>query len=438
MEDYKSTAVARAELPDGIAVFCRYDDLIELTELKPNPGNPNMHPDSQLDLLGEIIRKTGWRAPITISKRSGLITKGHGRRQAAMKAGLKWAPVEYQDYASEEEEHADLIADNRIAELAEMDSDKLTAMLEEMQAAEDFPLELTGLDEAALDELLGSDDAPGISEDDDDVPDIEGPEITKPGDVWRLGRHRLMCGDSTDAEAVKRLMDGETVDLYLTDPPYNVGYVGKTKDALTIENDKMDGADFRKFLVSAFTAADGVMREGAPFYIWHADLEGYNFRGACADIGWQMRECLIWVKDVFTLGRQDYQWRHEPCIYGWKAGASHKWYSDRKQTTCIEMARPKKSEEHPTMKPVGLFAYQIQNSSLPGAVVLDSFGGSGTTIIACEDTGRTGYCVELSPHYCDVIVRRYVEKCGADGVEVERGGEVIELSDAMEAVGATL
>ena len=204
------------------------------------------------------------------------------------------------------------------------------------------------------------------------------------GDLWILGKHRLLCGDSTKEEEVNRLMGGKQADLYVTDPPYNVSYTGKTKDALTIENDEMADGDFRQFLIDSFAAADGNMKPGSAFYIWHAGSEGYNFRGSCKDVGWDVRECLIWNKNTMVLGRQDYQWKHEPCLYGWKPGASHNWYSDRKQTTVIDMDKPQRNGEHPTMKPVKLFAYLIQNSSKEGDIVLDSFGGSGTTIMACE------------------------------------------------------
>lgn len=205
------------------------------------------------------------------------------------------------------------------------------------------------------------------------------------------------------------------VNLYITDPPYNIDYTGKTKDALKISNDKMDESSFRQFLSDSFSAADSVMKPGAAFYIWHADSEGYNFRGACEDIGWKVRECLIWSKDLFTLGRQDYQWQHEPCLYGWSEG-SHKWYSDRKQTTVLEFDRPKRSEMHPTMKPVPLFDYLIKNSSNKGDIVLDSFGGSGTTIIACEQNGRRGYLMEIDPKYCDVIIDRWESLTGQKAV----------------------
>ena len=437
MSEYKTTAEPRQTAPDGALVFCRFDDIVSVSSLKPNPENPNMHGAEQLELLGKIIKKTGWRAPITVSKRSGLITKGHGRRLAAIKAGLEYAPVEYQEYASEEEEHADLIADNRIAELAEMDDEKLSDLLRELDSIDDFDMDLTGFDEESLLDMIGEQ----VTSDDieeDEVPEPETNVFSRTGDLWILGKHRLLCGDSTKEEEVNRLMDGKQADLYVTDPPYNVSYTGKTKDALTIENDEMADGDFRQFLIDSFAAADANMKPGAAFYIWHADSEGYNFRGACKDTGWDVRECLIWNKNTMVLGRQDYQWKHEACLYGWKPGAPHNWYSDRKQTTVIDMDKPQRNGEHPTMKPVKLFAYLIQNSSKEGDIVLDSFGGSGTTIMACEKMEREARLMELDPRYVDVIVRRYIRETGDENVKVERNGELIELSRVLEEAGTTL
>lgn len=259
MSDYKTTAEPRQIAPDGALVFCRFDDIVNVSSLKPNPENPNMHDAEQLELLGKIVKKTGWRAPITVSKRSGLITKGHGRRLAAIKAGLEYAPVEYQDYASEEEEHADLIADNRIAELAEMDDEKLSDLLRELDSIDDFDMDLTGFDEESLLDMIGEQ----VTSDDieeDEVPEPETNVFSKTGDLWILGKHRLLCGDSTKEEEVNRLMGGKQADLYVTDPPYNVSYTGKTKDALTIENDEMADGDFRQFLIDSFAAADGNMK----------------------------------------------------------------------------------------------------------------------------------------------------------------------------------
>lgn len=255
-------------------------------------------------------------------------------------------------------------------------------------------------------------------ETEDDEYDEDEHEIEakcKLGDIWQLGRHRLMCGDSTDASQVAKLLGGTNIQLYLTDPPYNVayGYNGAhtekhRKDGLIVLNDKMDNDKFEEFLTNAFNAANANMEKGASFYIFHSDGYSYWFRKALINtVDLEQRENLIWVKNSMTLGRQDYQWRHEPCLYGWKKGASHNWFSDRKQTTVMEFDRPTKSVEHPTMKPIPLFAYLIQNSSQEGWNVYDSFGGSGTTVMACEQLDRNGFLMELDPHYCDVIINRW-------------------------------
>ncbi|MBX9678682.1 MAG: DNA modification methylase, partial [Gemmataceae bacterium] len=301
------------------------------------------------------------------------------------------------------------IADNQTATLSSWDDDKLTAELMEL-AKQDYDLDLTGF---SADEIAGYIEGPpaeGLT-DPDEVPET-APAITQPGDLWLLGDHRLLCGDSTKAEDVARLMAGQEADLFLSDPPYNVAYVGKTKDALTIENDSMEAAEFRAFLVAAFAQAFSVMKPGAAFYIWHADSEGYNFRGAVHDCGQSVRQCLIWKKQALVLGRQDYHWIHEPCLYGWKEGAAHSWYADRKQTTVLEFDRPNANDVHPTMKPVAMFAYQIGNSTASQALVFDPFLGSGTTLIACEQLGRRCFGMELSPQYCDVIVKRWEQFTG--------------------------
>lgn len=254
---------------------------------------------------------------------------------------------------------------------------------------------------------------------DDDFNESEVQEsVCKMGDIWLLGEHRLMCGDSTNPEDISKLMDGELADLWLTDPPYNVAYEGKTKDKLTIENDNKGDEEFREFLIASYAAANANMRAGAAFYIWHADSEGYNFRAACREVGWKVRECLIWQKNTMVMGRQDYQWKHEPCLYGWKEGASHNWYSDRKQTTLLVFDRPTRNSEHPTMKPIPLIAYQMCNSTKPGDLVLDSFGGSGTTMIAAEQMGRRSRLMELDPHYCDVIIARWEKLTGNKAVKL--------------------
>ena len=241
------------------------------------------------------------------------------------------------------------------------------------------------------------------------------------GKLRLKAQHRVMCGDSTSVEDMKTLCAGAAPDLWLTDPPYNVAYEGATKDKLTIQNDAMSDVKFRLFLKDAYAAADAVMRAGGVFYIWHSDSEGYNFRGAAQDIGWKIRQCLIWRKSSLVMGRQDYHWMHEPCLYGWKAGAGHFWGTDRKQTTILEFDKPSRNGEHPTMKPVALFEYQMLNSTRQGDVVLDSFGGSGTTAIAAEKNGRASRLMELDPRYCDVIVARWQAFTGAEAILEQDG-----------------
>jgi len=244
-----------------------------------------------------------------------------------------------------------------------------------------------------------------------------------------------MCGSSVSIDEVERLTNGALVDMWLTDPPYNVAYEGKTKDALKIQNDSMADGDFRQFLRDAYVAADAVMKPGAVFYIWHADSEGYNFRGAAFDAGWKVRQCLIWKKQTLVMGRQDYHWKHEPCLYGWKEGAGHLWAADRKQTTILEFDRPSRSGEHPTMKPVALFEYQLLNNTKGGDIVMDSFGGSGTTIIAAEKNGRIGYAMEIDPKYVDVIVRRWQEFTGKEATHEATGATFDEVAaDSTKAI----
>ena len=424
LSEYRSTAEPKA-YAGGVPVFCAHDAIVPLKDLRPNPRNPNQHPPEQIKALGAIIRATGWRAPITVSTRSGFIVKGHGRMMAAQLEDMTSAPVDYQEYASEAEELADLTADNRIAELATIDNKLLADIFVDIDTGE-IPFMLSGYTEeeygdivTALSEAIHDQDLM----DEDDLVEPSAKSFSEHGDIWTLGRHRLRCGDSTDINDVEALMGGQKADLLLTDPPYNVDYEGKTKQKLKIQNDSMEDSKFRSFLRDAFYAADSVMKPGAVFYIWHADSEGYNFRGACHDIGWKVRQCLVWNKNSMVMGRQDYQWKHEPCLYGWKEGVGHLWASDRKQTTVLDFERPTKSDIHPTMKPVALFDYQIQNNTKGEDIVLDLFGGSGTTLIACEKNGRTAYCMELDPRYCDAIVKRYVRTTGRRDISCVRQGQ---------------
>ena len=404
-------------------IYCSHTEMMPIEQVIPNPRNPNKHPDKQIELLAKIIKNQGWRAPITVSTHSGFIVRGHGRLLAVQKLGLTEVPVDCQDYATEAEEWADLIADNRLAELSEFDDALLGDLLKDLG---DMDADLVGFSAKEINQLLAALEDSEVVEDDFDtekaLEEIDEP-VTKPGDVYILGNHRLLCGDSTKLGDVEKLMGGARADMLLTDPPYNVDYTGGTKEALTIKNDKQGDATFRQFLTDAFTNANAVMKPGAVFYIWHADSEGFNFRAACRDAGWQVRQCLIWNKSSLVMGRQDYQWKHEPCLYGWKDGASHLWASDRKQTTVLNFDKPQRNGEHPTMKPLALIAYQISNNTKGEDLVLDLFGGSGSTLIACEQLGRSCYMAEIDPKYCDVIIHRYEEFTGQKAQRQDNDGK---------------
>ena len=368
---------------------------IAVKDLIPYERNTKKHDKTQINNVAESIKQYGFVQPIVIDK-DNVVVIGHCRLLAAKQLKMKEVPCVCVEDLTEEQVKALRIVDNKSNE-SPWDFDFLPDELAELDLG-DFDFDFGIEDEEEETEIV-EDEAPEVDED--------AEPIAKLGDIWQLGRHRLMCGDSTSIDDVERLMGGQLADMLLTDPPYNVAYEGKTKDHLTIQNDSMDNDSFRQFLRDAFTSADTVMKQGAVFYIWHADSEGYNFRGACFDIGWKVRQCLIWNKNSMVMGRQDYHWKHEPCLYGWKDGASHLWASDRKQTTVIDYQRPTKAEIHPTMKPVGLFDYQIKNNTKGGDIVLDLFNGSGTTIMACEQNGRVARCMELDPRYVDACVKRW-------------------------------
>lgn len=386
--------------------------LIPTSDLIPYARNSRTHSDAQIAKIASSIREFGFINPVVTDGQNGIVA-GHGRVMAAQKLGLKEVPCVEASHLTEAQKRAYVIADNRMALDAGWDAEMLKVELGELKGM-DFDLSLTGFN---LDELATflADKTEGLT-DPDEVPEAPANPVTVLGDTWVLGKHRLMCGDSTSIDAMQQLVQGLLVDMWLTDPPYNVAYEGKTKDALKIKNDSMADEQFRQFLRDACVTADAVMKPGGVFYIWHADLEGYNFRGACKDAGWAVRQCLIWKKSTMVMGRQDYHSKHEPCLYGWKDGAGHLWATDRKQTTVLEFDKPSRNGEHPTMKPVGLFAYQMLNNTKGGDLVLDSFGGSGTTVIACEQHGRFARVMELDPVYCDVIVKRWQDFTGQKAV----------------------
>lgn len=422
-EDVSTSSTSTPKVTaSGIPVYRAFDELADVESLIPNPRNPNRHPESQVALLAKIIKAQGWRAPITVSNRSGFIVRGHCRLLAARALGVEKVPVDRQDYATEAEEWADLVADNRLAELAEMDTELLKDLLEDLDTGA-FDMELTGFTEEDLENLMSQFRVPAeVEEDDFDVDaELENMQepVTRRGDVWALGKHRLMCGDATDASDVRCLMRGALADLVFTDPPYNVDYTGKTEDALKIANDRMPDRVFREFLLRAYCNMLAVTKEGGAIYVCHADTESVNFRVAMVEAGWELKQCLVWVKQHFVMGRQDYHWRHEPILYGWKPGAAHRWYGGRDQDTVWEFDRPSRNAEHPTMKPVALVGRALTNSSKTGDLVLDLFGGSGTTLIAAEQAGRVCYMMEIDPRYCDVIVMRWKQLTQQEAVKVD-------------------
>lgn len=380
-----------------------------VSKLIPYASNSRTHSDAQVAQIAASIKEFGWTNPILVDGDDSIIA-GHGRLLAARKLGMEDVPCIVLSHLSKAQQRALVIADNQLALNAGWNIDLLKAEIEDLKL-EDFDINLLGFDEKFLNGLLASEPTEGLT-DEDAVPDVPETPKTVLGDVWVLGNHRLMCGDSTSIDEIERLCDGQLVDMWLTDPPYNVAYEGKTKDALTIQNDKQGDESFRQFLRDAYVAADAVMKPGAVFYVWHADSEGYNFRGAARDAGWTVRQCLIWKKSSMVMGRQDYHWKHEPCLYGWKEGAAHLWATDRKQTTILEFDKPNRNGEHPTMKPVELFAYQMLNNTKGKDHILDSFGGSGTTLIAAEKHNRNALLMELDPKYCDVIIKRWQEFTG--------------------------
>jgi DNA modification methylase len=390
----------------------------DIEKIIPYAKNSRTHSENQIAQIAASIKEWGWTSPILIDE-TGQIIAGHGRVMAARKLGMVKVPVIIASGWSDEQKRAYVIADNKLALNAGWDNELLALELAELDGL-GFDVELTGFSDEEIKALFPVDLTNGLT-DPDEAPSVQENPITVTGDVWIMGKHRLLCGDSTSVDDLGKLCENHLVDMWLTDPPYNVAYEGKTKDALKIKNDSMGDDQFRQFLRDAYTAADTVMKPGAVFYIWHADSEGYNFRGAAKDAGWTVRQCLIWKKSSIVMGRQDYHWKHEPCLYGWKEGAGHLWAADRKQTTILEFDKPSRNGEHPTMKPVALFEYQLLNNTKGGDIVLDSFGGSGTTLIAAEKNGRVARLMELDTKYCDVIVKRWQDFTGKKAVHAESG-----------------
>lgn len=427
-------------------------------DLLPYARNARTHSDSQVAQLAASIKEFGFNNPVAIDA-DGMILCGHGRVMAAQRLGMDEVPTVCLAHLTDIQKKAYILADNKLALNAGWDNDMLKVELEDLKFS-NFDLDLVGFSTEELDEIMNQNEEPEVEEDDYTVAVPEEPKA-KLGEIYILGKHRLMCGDSTSIADVEKLMGEQQADLLLTDPPYNVDYEGGTDKKLKIKNDNMEDQAFRQFLIDVYKAADHVMKPGAPFYIWHADSEGANFRGAAKDVGWQIRECLIWVKNSLVLGRQDYQWRHEPCLYGWKAGAGHYFTDSRAESTVIEdqvnvdklskdelktlckrllepscettvirEKRPSINDVHPTMKPVKLFGRLVKNSSKSNDIVLDLFGGSGTTIVACEQLNRRAYLMELDPAYVDACVQRYIRFKESDNdVFLLRDGKMIPYSE---------
>lgn len=497
--DYQSQAEPRA-MADDVPVFCSFDELVPIGKVIGNPKNPNQHPEEQIQLLAQIIYAQGWRAPITVSKRSGYIVKGHGRLAAALKFGATVVPVDFQEYATEAEEYADLIADNRLAELADLNNTILTDLITELDTGE-IPIELTGYTAEDIANLIGAISGEDDATDDqvDDVPEPPRLSISEKGDIWYLGQHRIICGDSTDPKTIERLMQGEKAQMVNTDPPYGVSYEGtggnSKKKWDKIANDELTMDDLMvKLLIPVFKNYMAHTKDDAAFYVWQASSTRRDFEDAMTKVGMIEKQYIIWVKNSIVLGRADYQWQHEPCFYAEKAGHTAAWFGDRKQNTTWKVTlrgkdglatvltggitltdgagnklyiaeKPPKNKKiryvrlsdgssvtlsqtgptdsvwevaretntkHPTQKPVELAVRAINNSSEVGDIVLDFFGGSHSTMIAAELTGRQARICELEPQYVDVGILRYVKLKGTNTIYCERDGKRYDFLELCE------
>ena len=406
--------------------------LVDINKLIPYINNARTHSPEQIKKLRSSLREFGFINPVIIDRDFNVIA-GHGRIAAAKEENLKEIPCVFADHLSEAQKKAYIIADNRMAMDAGWDEELLRVEIESLQA-EDFDIGLTGFDEKEIADLFGSGDETEVKDDDYDLTAaLEKAAFVQRGDIWNVGRHRLMCGDATSSEDVSALMGETKANLILTDPPYGVSF--KSSSGLTIQNDSMKNEEFYNFLLSAFKCMAEHLEKGGSAYVFHADTEGLNFRKAFIDAGFHLAGCCIWVKDSLVLGRSDYQWQHEPVLYGFMQNGKHKWYSDRKQTTIWNFDKPKRNANHPTSKPLDLLSYPIGNSTQENAVVIDTFGGSGSTMMACEQMNRICCMMELDEKYASVILRRYVEDTGnADDVYVIRDGEKLMYADLVKEV----
>ncbi len=408
--------------------------LIPLGKLVPYVNNARTHSPEQLSKLRSSLREFGFINPVIIDRDFNVIA-GHGRIAAAKEEGMEEVPCVFVDYLTEAQKKAYILADNRMALDAGWDEELLRIEIESLQGA-DFDVSLTGFGADEIADLFAGDGEKDVKDDDFDLSAaLEKAAFVERGDIWTVGRHRLLCGDATSAEDVATLMDGKMANLIVTDPPYNVAF--KSGSGLSIQNDSMENGEFYTFLYNSFQNMAGHLEKGGAAYVFHADTEGLNFRKAFVDAGFHLAGVCIWVKNSLVLGRSDYQWQHEPVLYGFLKNGKHPWYSDRKQTTIWNYDKPKRNKNHPTSKPLDLLGYPICNSSQENAIVLDTFGGSGSTMMACEQTNRICCMMELDEKYASVILRRYVEDTGdSENVYVVRGGEKIPYSALVKEVEA--
>ena len=408
--------------------------LIPLGKLVPYVNNARTHSPEQLAKLRSSLREFGFINPVIIDRDFNVIA-GHGRIAAAKEEGITEVPCVFVDYLTEAQKKAYILADNRMALDAGWDEELLRIEIESLQGT-DFDVSLTGFGEDEIADLFAGDGEKDVKDDDFDLSAaLEKAAFVERGDIWTVGRHRLMCGDATSAEDVSALMDGKKANLIVTDPPYNVAF--KSGSGLSIQNDSMGNGEFYTFLYNSFQNMAEHLEKGGAAYVFHADTEGLNFRKAFVDAGFHLAGVCIWVKNSLVLGRSDYQWQHEPVLYGFLKNGKHPWYSDRKQTTIWNYDKPKRNKNHPTSKPLDLLGYPICNSSQENAIVLDTFGGSGSTLMACEQTNRICFMCELDEKYASVILRRYVEDTGdSENVFVERGGEKFPYSALVKEVEA--
>ena len=406
--------------------------LVAVGKLIPYVNNARTHSPEQLTKLRSSLREFGFINPVIIDREFNVIA-GHGRIAAAKEEGMEEVPCVFVDFLTEAQKKAYILADNRMALDAGWDEELLRIEIESLQGA-DFDVSLTGFGEDEIADLFAGDGEKDVKDDDFDLSAaLEKAAFVERGDIWTVGRHRLMCGDATSAEDVAALMDGKKANLIVTDPPYGVSF--KSGSGLSIQNDSMKGDEFYTFLYNSFSCMVEHLESGGAAYVFHADTEGLNFRKAFVDAGFHLAGVCIWVKNSLVLGRSDYQWQHEPVLYGFLKNGKHPWYSDRKQTTIWNYDKPKRNKNHPTSKPLDLLGYPIRNSSQENAIVLDTFGGSGSTMMACEQTNRICCMMELDEKYASVILRRYVEDTGdSENVYVERGGEKIPYSALVKEV----